>query len=145
MRTSRPLRGLFTSGPSPTPAILADKRRFRIVLAEVFLDLLVRDPLDRPAPGPGPRVRSWVVYRHFVLQCIEVRSREAFGEVKGFGMGKSPVRHPKPLIEADRLDDQCIPLPSADGSTVVAENQFSRLTDGATICIDDSPIAVPAP
>ena len=61
-------------GRSPSLSGLADERRFRIVLAEIFLDIFVGNPLDRPAPGPGSGVRPRIIHGHFVLQCIEIRS-----------------------------------------------------------------------
>src|SRR2546425_1226140 len=60
----------------------ADERRFCILLTEVFLDLLIRSPLDCPASAPGPRVRPWIVDRHIVLQRIQIRSRKAFNQMK---------------------------------------------------------------
>ena len=61
---------LFTSGGS------ACNRRIPQCLAKIFLDLFVRDPLDGPAAGPGPRIRARIVYRHLVLQRVEIRPRE---------------------------------------------------------------------
>src|SRR6059036_791523 len=90
---------------------LADKRRFRIVFAEIFFNILVGDPWDcpttRPLSGVGPRV----IHRHFISQCIQVRSRETFDEVQGLGMRKAAAGKPKPLIEAHRIDDKSVALP----------------------------------
>src|SRR5438105_3903007 len=35
------------------------KCRFRVVFAEIFLNILVRDPLNGPAPGPWSSVSAW--------------------------------------------------------------------------------------
>src|SRR5271170_2965573 len=65
---------LATHYMSSPPDGRADHVRLvlRIVLAEIFLHVLVRDPEQRPGARPGPRVCSRIVYQHFVSQRVEI-------------------------------------------------------------------------
>src|ERR1700692_4132859 len=70
--------------------------------------------------------------------------------MKRLGMRKSPVRKPELLIEADRIDDQCIlpslgavaGLPVAHRIAVVAAHHFISLTLRTPISIYDPPVAL---
>src|ERR1700691_399758 len=118
---------------------------FRSVLTKIFLDIFIGNPLDGPATFPGPRICSWIVHRHFILQRIQIWPGKAFGQMQGFGMRQPPVRKPELLVEADHVDNQGIFLPMANRITVVRPNLFLRLALLATISIYDPPVAVSPP
>ena len=46
--------------------LLADKRRFRIVLAEVFLNFFVGNPANGPTSAPGSCIGPGIIDGHFI-------------------------------------------------------------------------------
>src|SRR5206468_4699938 len=101
-RASPPLRG---------GECLAHECRFRIIFAKVFLNFLIRNPLDGPASGPCPCIGSRIIDGHFVFQRVQVRTREALNKVKRFRMRQSSRGQPKLFIKADGVHDERIFLP----------------------------------
>ena len=103
---------------------VGDERGVRILLAKVFLEFLVGNPLDGPTAGPASSVRPWIIDSHFIPQRVQVGPRKFFDQVERFGMGKAATRHPELLIEADGIHDQRVAFPSSNRGSVVAGDSF---------------------
>src|ERR1700733_5820171 len=63
----------------------------RIILTEIFLDVLVRHPTERPHAGPRPRVCPRIVHQHFVAQGVEIWTRILFCEAQGLRVRQAAV------------------------------------------------------
>src|SRR6266446_2237162 len=85
-----------------------------VLLANVFFDLAAGNPADVPTNRERLCVSSGVIDGGFVMHIVVRRTREAFDQVHFRGMDITVAREPVSFIEADRIDDQRIPLPVAD-------------------------------
>src|SRR5687767_8151483 len=121
---------------------LSYERRLRILFTEVFLNLLVGDPLNRPAARPAPRIGSRIVNRDVVSQRVQVRTGEPLHEVQRLGVRQTAISQPEALVEADRIDDERVLFPPADRAAVVTGNGFGRLPLRPAVGVDDAPVAV---
>src|SRR5262245_1517826 len=90
----------------------------RAVVAIVFADKLV-DPPEVRTQRKRPRQGVWlfedigIFDRHFILDRIEFGASETLDHVQRIGM--SVALQFGLVVEADRIDDESISLPLADG------------------------------
>src|SRR4029453_13909977 len=64
--------------------------------------------------GPGARVHLRIVDDHFHVHVTEISTTKALGQVEGFALGVTGLIEPRPAIEADGVDDECLAFPFAD-------------------------------
>src|SRR5206468_11079472 len=125
-------RGLLRHDPARTAVVAFSVensiRESVVVLTYVFEQF---EPL-RPSHGETARPRrgvgAGIIDGHFILQRPEIDARQAFDQVEPVGMRQSVPVHPKHFIETDRVHDQGIPFPVADGVPVVAGFQLLRMS-----------------
>src|SRR5262245_9556899 len=82
-----------------------------VVLADVFKQFDVGRPPEIKTAAPRLRVDGRVIYRHFVLDSVEVRTREALESMQPFGMRQPRPVDPEVLTESDGIDNQRVPFP----------------------------------
>src|SRR5205807_2777729 len=106
--------------------------------------ILIRNPLNSPASRPWSSVGTRIIHSYLILQCVQIRSRETFNQVKRFSMWQPAGPQPELFIETDGIRHQRVLLPMADRTAVITRHLLRGLTQRASIRIDDSPVAIPA-
>src|SRR5690242_9506991 len=96
-----------------------------VLVADILVDLFTRSEVPADTHLPGLRERAGVFDGHFLFQATQIRPRIALDHVQFFGVRIHA--NPTPLIEADRIDNQSVRLPAADGITHPAREWIARM------------------
>src|SRR5262245_44961295 len=89
-------------------------RRDVVLLTDVLEQRESFLPAERIAARPRSGVGAGIVDRDFVVERVEVRAREALGEMQPRRMWQAVAVHPDLLAEADRVDHQRVAFPATD-------------------------------
>src|SRR5580765_5460071 len=110
-------------------------------------ELFAGYPAKGPAGRPGFRKCTRIVDRQIVFQRVEIRAREALGQLELLRMGNTAVGEPEVLVEARGADDECVPFPLADRAAVVERIvivAFDLALLATAVVVDDPIVAVAA-
>src|SRR5215467_11430238 len=107
-----------------------------------------RDPLQRPACGPGSSVCSGVVDCDFVLHRVHVGSRESLDEMKLLRVRKTSIAEPELFVQSFCIDDERVPFPTTSRVAVikrigVVAAKIALLR--SSICVYEMPVMIAAP
>jgi hypothetical protein len=74
---------------------------------------------------PYSGVRTWIINRHLIFQGVVIHASQAFDEMQPIGMRQRIAIHPGALIKTDRIDDERVSLPMANGMPVIAGREIA--------------------
>src|SRR5262245_47581827 len=128
----------------PDSLDLADERRLRVIFAKNFLNILIRNPLNGPAPRPCLGICPQIIDGYFILQRVQVCSGKALGQVKRLGVRQPGAGQPKLLVVSDGLHHERVLFPTPDGCSVVARDRLRGRAQRTAIGEDHAPVAIAA-
>src|SRR5207237_9570814 len=87
-----------------------------VFLTDVFEQLIAGQPRQPCLELRGPRlgVRARIIHGHFESEVAFIDARPALDDVQLLRVRIAPVVEPRLVVEADRVDDERVTLPSAD-------------------------------
>src|SRR6202011_566788 len=74
------------------------------------------------------------VDREVIHQCVMVNAPDAFHDVQSVTVWKTDMIGPRRVLEANRVDDQCVSLPPANRMAVVRGIRILGMLP--SICVD---------
>src|SRR5439155_2918632 len=107
--------------------------RLHILLAHELEAFLVGRKPHIEAALPRSRVRARILNRHFVLDGVEIGSREPFDQVQLLGVGCALPIDPEPLVEPDGVEHDGVAFPVADGVSQIGRLQILRVRPAVVI------------
>src|SRR5678816_3192681 len=90
-----------------------------VILAKLPWQFLIRHPVQGPGRLPWSRISAGVVYRNFVVKCIQIRPSKTFNQLELVRMRQAPIGEPEVLIEAARIGNQGVAFPFSDSPPVI--------------------------